>query len=67
MPDDESPEDEDEWDDEWNRDDWYELGVADRDYRNEATWAEWGVKLLVIALVLPAVLGLLVFSLILLF
>ncbi len=57
----------DEWRDEWNRDEWYELGVADRNHRNEPSWAEWGLKLAAIALALPVVLGVLFFLLILLF
>jgi hypothetical protein len=55
------------WDDEWNRDDWYELGVADRDYRNEESWADWLIKLGVVAIVLPLLLGLLAYALILIF
>lgn len=55
------------WDDEWNRDDWYELGVADRDHRNEETWGDWLLKLTAVAIVLPLVLGLLVWVLILIF
>jgi hypothetical protein len=65
LPDDFGPEE--EWDDEWNADDWYDLGVADRNYRNEDTWGNWLIKLAVVTVVLPLVLGLLAWVLILIF
>ena len=65
LPDDSGPEE--EWTDEWNADDWDELGVADQNYRNEETWGDWFLKLAGVAIVLPLVLGLLVWILILIF
>ncbi len=57
--------DDDRWDDEWNRDDWYELGLVDRGTRNEESWRAWALKLLAIAIAVPIVLGILAFLLIL--
>ena len=56
-----------EWDDEWNRDEWHELGLVDRGQRNEDSWLRWGLHLFAIAIILPLVLGLLVLLLILIF
>lgn len=55
-----------DWDDEWNRDDWRHLEVLDRE-RSKESWAQWGAQLLIIALVLPLVLGVLALLLILAF
>lgn len=55
-----------DWSDEWNADDWYELNRADRDYRNEDSWSDWLIKFGIVAVVLPLVLGLLVWALIVL-
>lgn len=62
-----SPDDPSEWQDEWNQDDWHELGLVDRGLRNEDSWLSWGLHLLGIAILLPLVLGLLVLLLILIF
>ena len=62
-----SPDDPNEWQDEWNRDDWHELGLVDRGERNEESWLRWGLHLLGIAIALPLVLGILVLLLILIF
>ena len=56
----------DDWADEWNADDWYELNRADRDFRNEENWSDWLIKFGVVAIVLPLVLGLLLWALIVL-
>ena len=52
------------WDDEWNRDDWYELGLVDRGTRNEESWKTWILKLLALAVAVPVVLGILALLLI---
>ena len=57
--------DDDRWDDEWNRDEWYELELVDRGTRNEDSWKAWALKLLAIAIAVPVVLGILAFLLIL--
>ena len=54
----------DRWDDEWNRDDWYELGLVDRGTRNEESWKTWILKLLALAVAVPVVLGILALLLI---
>ena len=56
---------EDRWDDEWNRDDWYELGLVDRETRNEESWRTWVLKLVALAIAVPIVLGILALLLIL--
>ena len=55
-----------DWPDEWNADDWYELNRADRDYRNEESWSDWLIKFGIVAIVLPLVLGFLAWVLIVL-
>ncbi|MGI9622875.1 MAG: hypothetical protein ACR2PK_08570 [Acidimicrobiales bacterium] len=55
----------DEWVDEWNADDWHALNVIDRNERNEDSWRDWALKLLVVAIGLPLVLGLLLYLFIL--
>ena len=57
--------DDDRWDDEWNRDEWYELELVDRGTRNEDSWKSWVLKLLAVAIAVPIVLGILAFLLIL--
>lgn len=57
--------DDDRWDDEWNRDEWYELELVDRGTRNEDSWTSWALKLLALAIAVPVVLGILAFLLIL--
>ena len=54
-----------EWVDEWNSEDWQALDAIDRSERNEESWRDWALKLLVVAIGLPLVLGLLVWLLIL--
>lgn len=56
----------DDWSDEWNADDWYELDRADRDFRNEESWSDWLIKFGIVAIVLPLVLGFLAWVLIVL-
>lgn len=53
------------WDDEWNRDEWYELELVDRGTRNEDSWKSWALKMLALALAVPVVLGILALLLIL--
>ncbi|MEM7288056.1 MAG: hypothetical protein AAF480_17025 [Actinomycetota bacterium] len=57
--------DDDRWDDEWNRDEWYELELVDRGTRNEESWRTWVLKLLALAIAVPIVLGILALLLIL--
>ena len=49
--------DDDRWDDEWNRDEWYELELVDRGTRNEDSWRSWALKLLALAVAVPVVLA----------
>lgn len=62
MPD---PSQDERWDDEWNRDEWYELERIDRGIRNEDSWKSWALKLLALAVAVPVVLGILALLLIL--
>lgn len=55
----------DEWVDEWNADDWEALNAIDRNERNEDSWRDWTLKLLVVAIGLPLVLGFLLYLFIL--
>lgn len=56
-----------DWDDEFNRHDWRELTLIEENERRDLDWWHWAGQMLLVALLLPVMMGLLVWILILIF